>query len=361
MEFVEIAKKYKNFYAPNYQILVDGEDILRKHLEITNVTVDDTLEMAGDFNFSLNDHGGKLLDSELFDPGKEVEIKMGYVNNLATMIVGEITRVRPTFPRDGTLQLTIEGSDLSTKIRMVRTGYTHENKRVSEVVAEIAASNPKLKTEIETTEPELPSVVQPLRCEGKICTDYLFIKKLAADENNFEFFIKERTLYFRPKRDKSAIVTLKYGTTLLSCNPELNIANQRTVVRVEGGRDLRTGQEIVGIARRGSEEARERGRRSGGDIVANIYGEVEERILDSPVYTKQEAVNRARSELNRRAGRLITGRAECIGLPELRAGENIKLEGLGEKFSRKYYIDRTTHTISNAGYSTSFNIKANTI
>ena len=361
MEFEEIAKKYKNFYAPNYQILVDGEDILRKHLEITNVTVDDTLEMASGFEFSLNDPGGKLLDSELFDPGKEVEIKMGYVNNLATMTVGEITRVRPTFPRDGTLQLTIGGSDLSTKIRMVRTGYTHENKRVSEVVAEIAASNPKLKTEIETTEPELPSVVQPLRCEGKICTDYLFIKMLAdKSKSKFEFFIKERTLYFRPKRDKSAIVTLKYGTTLLSFNPELNIANQRSGVRVDG-RDPETGQQIVATACRGSEEAREPGRRSGGDIVANIYGEVEERILDRPVYTQQEAENLVRSESNRRAERLITGRAESIGIPEIRAGEKIELEGLGNKFSRTYNIDRTTHTISNAGYSTNFNIKANKI
>ena len=358
MEFVALAKKYKNFYAPNYQILVDGKDIFREHLiEITNVSFDDLLDGADKFTFSINDPGVRWLDSDLFEPGNEVEIKMGYGDQRATMIIGEITSLSPNFPTDGTPQLTIDGSDLSTQFRMVCKGWSRENKRDSEVVAEIARNaRHTLETQIEQTEPEdLPVVQQDTE------TDYAFIKRLAG-RNSFEFFIKERTLYFQmPRREESEIVTLKYRTSLLSFNPEFNTANQRTVVRVEGGRDLRTGQPIVGIARRGSEEAREPGRRSGGEIVENLYGEVEERISDRPVYTQQEAVNLARSRLNRRAGRLITGRAECIGLPELRAGENIKLEGLGEKFSRKYYIDRTTHTISNSGYSTSFNITANTI
>jgi phage protein D len=358
MEFVALAKKYNNFYAPNYQILVDGKDIFREHLiEITNVSFDDLLDGADKFTFSINDPGVRWLDSDLFDPGNEVEIKMGYVNNLATMIIGEIISLSPNFPTDGTPQLTIDGSDLSTQFRMVRKGWSRENKRDSEVVAEIARkAKHKLKTEIDQTEPERPSVVQRDRE-----TDYAFIKRLAGD-NYFEFFIKERTLYFQmPTRDRSEIVTLKYGTSLLSFNSELNIANQRSAVRVEGGRDPQTGQQIVAIARRGSEEAREPGRRSGGDIVENLYGEVEERILDSPVYTQEEAATLVRSRLNRRSEELITGRAECIGIPEIRTGENIKLEGLGEKFSRKYYIAGTTHTISNAGYSTTFNMNANTI
>ncbi|MBE9594570.1 MAG: phage late control D family protein [Proteobacteria bacterium] len=363
MEFEELARKYANFYAPNYKILIDSKDIFREHfIEITNVSFDDDLERADTFTFSINDPKVKCLDSDVFEPGNVVEIKMGYGDQLATMIVGEITSLRPNFPTDGTPQLEITGYDLSNQFRMIRKGWVRENKRDSEVVAEIARkAKHKLETQIKQTEPEHLSVVQPLRYEGETCTDYRFIKML-ADLNSFEFFIKGRTLYFRkPRKEESEIVTLKYGTSLLSFNPEINIANQRSVVRVEGGRDLRTGQEIVGIARRGSEEARERGRRSGGDIVENLYGEVEERILDSPVYTQQEADTLARSRLNRLSEGLIRGSANCIGIPEIRAGENIKLEGLGEKFSRKYYIERTTHAISNAGYSTTFNIKANTI
>ena len=356
MEIEEIAEKYKNFYAPNYQILVGDEDILKKHfIEITNVTFEDTLEGADRFSLSINDPGVKWLDSELFEPSKEVEIKMGYVDELATMIVGEIISLRPNFPTNGTPQLEISGYDLSHQFTRVRKQRPFENVRDSEIVASIASeAKHKLKTQIEQTETVHPHVVQ----DGQ--ADYDFIKGL-ADRNFFEFFVKERTLYFqKPKKDESEIVTLKYGVSLLSFNPELNTANQVSEVTVMGW-NPKTREEIVGIARRGSEEAREGGRRSGGDMVENQYGVVEERILDRPVFTQQEADILARSILNRLSEGLVRGGAECIGIPEIRAGENIKLEGLGNKFSRKYYIERTTHTISNAGYSTTFNIKENTI
>lgn len=96
-------------------------------------------------------------------------------------------------------------------------------------------------------------------------------------------------------------------------------------------------------------------------MIENQYGTVEERISDRPVSTQQEADTNARSTLNRMAEGLIRGSAECIGIPEIRAGENIRLEGLGKKFSRKYYVDRSRHTISSSGYSTNLNVKENTI
>lgn len=357
MEFEELAGKYSDFYAPNYQILVDGEDIFSEHLiEITNVSFDDTLEGADRFSFSINDLEVRWLDSELFEPGKVVEIKMGYVDELATMIVGEIISLRPNFPTDGTPQLEISGYDLSHQFTRVREHRSFNEMRDSEIVARIASeARHNLETQIEQTETVHPHIVQDRQ------TDYDFIKEL-ADRNFFEFFVKGRTLYFqKPKKDRGEIVTtLEYGTSLLSFNPELNTANQVSEVTVRGWNPT-TKEQIVGRARRGSEEARERGRRSGGEIVENQYGTVEERILDRPVFTQEEADILARSTLNRLSEGLIRGSVECIGIPEIRAGKTIKLDGLGNKFSRKYYIAGTTHTISNSGYSTSFNIKENTI
>ena len=356
MEFEEIAKKYLNFSAPNYQILIDGEDMLREHsVKIISVSFDDTLEGADSFSFSINDPGVRWLDSELFEPGNVVEIKMGYADKRTTMIVGEIISLRPTFPTNGTPQLEISGYDLSYQFTRVRKQRPFENMKDSEIVAAIASeAKHKLETKIDPTETVHLHVVQDRKA------DYRFIKDL-ADRNFFEFFVKERTLYFqKPKKEESELVTLRYGTSLLSFNPVLNTANQKSEVRVMGW-NPKTKEAIVGKASRGSEEARARGRRSGGDIVESQYGVVEERILDRPVFTQQEADTLARSILNRQSEGLISGSAECIGIPEIRTEKNIKLEGLGKKFSRKYYIESTKHTISNAGYSTTFNIKENTI
>jgi phage protein D len=324
MEFDKLSEKYKNFYAPNYQILVDDKDILREHfIEITNVTFEDTLEGADRFSFSISDPGVESIDSDLFEP-------------------------------DGTPQLEVSGFDLSHQFTRVREQRHFDAMKDSDIVAEIVSeATHKLQTQIKDTETEHRQIAQDRK------TDYEFIKE-RADHNFFEFFVRERTLYFRkPTRDLSEIVTLKYGVSLLSFNPELNTANQVSEVTVRGCSEARA--VIVGRARHGSEEARGSDESSGGDMVEDQYGTVEERIMDRPVFTQQEADTLARSILNRLSEGLITGRAECIGIPELRAGENIKLEGLGSKFSRKYYIAGTTHTISNSGYSTSFNIKENTI
>ena len=46
---------------------------------------------------------------------------------------------------------------------------------------------------------------------------------------------------------------------------------------------------------------------------------------------------------------------ETTGLPELKPGQNVELTGMGETFSGQYHIEEVTHTISDSGYSATFN------
>ncbi len=356
MTYLAIAKQYKNFYAPAYQVLVNGGDVVTEHhVEIMRVQFEDVLDGADRFSIIISDPGPKWIDNGLFEPGKEITIKMGYLDKLSTMTVGEVISLKPSFPQDGSPQLEISGYDLSHQFTRVRKQRSFRDKKDSEVVQTVASeAKHKLSTQIENTDTVRPHIVQDRQ------TDYDFIKSL-ADRNFFEFLVREKTLYFqRPRKDRSAVVSLEYGSSLLRFNPELNTANQVSEVTVRGWNPS-TKEEIVGTARRGSEEARQSGRQSGGDIVEGVYGTVEERIMDRPVFSQQEADNLALSILNRYSEGLVTGSGDCIGIPEIRAGENVELKGVGKKFSKKYYLERTTHTISNAGYTMTFNVKENTI
>jgi phage protein D len=69
----------------------------------------------------------------------------------------------------------------------------------------------------------------------------------------------------------------------------------------------------------------------------------------------------AQSELNKANDTLIEGDGVCIGMPQIRPGVNIRLERMGKKFSGKYYVKETTHTIDNSGYRTNFKVKRNAI
>ena len=70
MTYSEIANRYDNFYAPAYQVILEGEDLVKTHnVEITQVNFEDMLEGADRFSFTVNDPSMKWINNNLFSPG----------------------------------------------------------------------------------------------------------------------------------------------------------------------------------------------------------------------------------------------------------------------------------------------------
>ena len=65
----------------------------------------------------------------------------------------------------------------------------------------------------------------------------------------------------------------------------------------------------------------------------------------------------ARAILLERSKDLVKASGTCVGLPDLRAGQRVKIGGLGARFSGEYFITDTTHTINDSGYITKFNVR----
>ena len=80
-------------------------------------------------------------------------------------------------------------------------------------------------------------------------------------------------------------------------------------------------------------------------------------MVDKPVFTQREADELARAILLERSKDLVKASGTCIGLPDLRAGQRIKISGLGARFSGEYFVTDTTHTINDSGYITKFNVR----
>ncbi len=354
----DFSQKYGNFHVPSFRVSVEGEDVVKKYnVDLISITFEDAVDVSHRFSITFNDQRlptsqYKIVDSGLFDPGKMVELKMGYLDKLSTMILGEITTLRPTFPSSGTPQAEASGYDLFYQLTRNRNNKTWLSKRDSEVVEEIIKGDKvkqKLTPHIERTDVTLDTIVQ----NGE--TDYAFIKKL-AERNFFEFSIKEKNVYFGPpQKNTNSVITLEYGKSLLSFTPELNTSNQVSEVTVKGW-DPNTKKEITGKAKQQSG-----GGQSGGETMAKLYGTVEQTVTDQPVYNQQQADILAQSLFNKLSVGLVQGTAECIGIPEIRAGTCVTLQGLGKKFSQKYFVERTTHTIDGSGYKTSLSVRGDVI
>jgi len=261
--------------------------------------------------------------------------------------------VQTSFPAGGLPQINVSGFDLSYCMGKNKQSRNWNDKTDSYIVAQVA-NEYGLNSTIEDTRVRHPNTEQSQE------SDLQFIKRL-ADRNDFELYVHLQELVFRePADDRTALIELEWGRGLLSFSPEFNIAEQVTKVEVRGW-DINTKKEIVGKAGIGDETGRDPGRLSGGEMLKKCCHENTELKVRRPVFSQQEAKRRAEAILKDRAQMFVQGSGESIGIPEIWAGTNIKLSGLGKPFNKTYYIEQSTHTINTSGYRTTFKVKDTTI
>ncbi len=355
-EFDALARQYNDFFAPAFRILVDGTDIIKEGVSVGRVTVDTTVDPKADSfiivvgnAFDLEKGEFQWVD-DLFQLGKYVEISMGYVDQLETVFYGVITVVRCEYPSDRPPGLVISGMDVSFLMMKGIHSEQWKGKKHSDVVQEIG-SKYLSSFEIDATETSHDTIDQ------NALEDYHYINWLAED-NDFEFFVVGRTMYFRKKqKNKAPVITLVWGKSLKSFSDELNIANQVSQVIVRGWVE---NEYKVEEARSREVEIQGGNNKTGKDIM-KIINDFAKEFVYTNVDSKAEAEKKAESELNRRSMELITGTGESIGLPMIRAGKFIKLEGLGKRYAEPMYLKSVKHTIDTSGFSTSFVVGGNAI
>ena len=357
------------FYAPAFSIQVQDKELLKNEVEIFSVTVTSTLKGAADFSFTVNnpiDPGSndfRYLKEKLFALQSEVTIKMGYGDRgkLKEICSGIITALDVSFPANGVSQLTIKGFDHSHKMMKSQHSATYgSDKRpvkYSDVVKAIAAK-PEYglgTSKIVDTKEQHRQIKQHNQ------SDFDFIQNKLADEIGFEVFVRDNDLHFRPRANDSTdfVVELVWGQTLISFSPKLDTTKQVSGVEVRGW-DPAKQKPISGKAQKGDEHGRDKKGKSGGDTVAAAQKDAVKHIW-KPVTTQKEADDLAKSVFDKIALGYLTGSAECLGLPDIVPGKNVKLSGLGATFSKMYYVEKVTHAISSSGYKTNFDVTENTI
>jgi phage protein D len=264
----EIEPNRKNFYAPAFDIVVDGSSLVRAlHLEIVSVEVEQVLGTAHRFSFVINNGfdlsrrdfikvNGKTLP-DFFELGTEVRVSMGYGDRdkLDLMLTGIVTEWSTNFSASSIPQITISGYDHLYPLTKGTASGSWQDRKDSEVVS-IVANDYKLTPKVDDTGTKYPKVVQSQE------SGVQFINRL-ANRNAFEFFVREKELYFRaPANDQSGAVELFWGRGLVSFAPEIKLSDQVTAVEVYGW-DVQNKKTFVGKAKQGDEPGRDRARPSG--------------------------------------------------------------------------------------------------
>jgi len=360
------------YFAPAFKVQVNGRrlaaDVSKNILDLSVTHELDTTDL---FSLNLANPYPEMRwthteDAKLFNEGNGIKIELGYVDDMQMMLDGEITRISPSFPESGTPTVRIEGHSRLHRLQGSRNTRTFQNVTDKQIVEKIA-QDLQLTPQVENTETQHPYVIQYNQ------TDLDFLKE-RAQYIHFEVRVEGKNLIFRrAKADQGKNYTLVWGNPskgfspaqsvlpLRSFTPTLNTLRQVNQVIVRGY-DPKNKKEIIGKAGAGDEETTMGGAQTGPQVANSAFGGSKEEVrVDSPIASQAEADQRARSLYNQRALELVTGSGATIGLPDLRAGRVIELDGLGPRFSGPYYVTQATHSIGGAGYLTTFLAKRNSV
>lgn len=359
----------QDFYVPAFKVKLRGrelpDDVVR---DVVQVSYKDNIEEVDSFEIMINNWDAesrsfKYSDEETFDPGKQIELLMGYHGKdpLRLMIKGEITSLKPNFPSAGQPTLAITGLNILHRLRKKQESCTYTKLTDSQIASQIAK---RLGLQV-CTNPTAAGEEKPI--------DYLFQDNEydilflweRARKIGYDLFVVEEAngqcapgqLYFGPTFNvRRTTYKLHLGSSLVDFQPELATHKQVGKVKVQGW-DAKAKKKIEATATREDLKTAGLGTEGRQDALEQSFGDREEVISNLPVNSEDEAKKLAIAALNNIARDLVTGHGTIVGLPDLRAGSVVMIDGLGTRFSGRYFLTATTHTINDSGYTTQFDCR----
>ena len=349
----------QDYYVPRFQVKLRNRPLDQGVIyDIIQVSYKDNIEEIDSFELTVNNWDAenrtfKYSDQKLFDPGQRLELSMGYYhqNDWTKMITGEITSLRPTFPASGQPTLTVSGLNLLHRLRKKKRSDSYKTKTDTQIAKEIA-KHLRVKVDPPTNGKETP--YDHLFQDDQYDIVFLMERARRIDYDLYVVEEKTDTIYFGPSDEQKRVTfNLEYGKSLIQFQPNLTTANQVAKVTVHGWNAARK-QRISESVTRDQIEIKNEGKGKGQFDIANAFGDREEIVTTPPVESKAEAKRVAKDTLRKIVKDMIKGTGSTIGLPDLRAGSILNITGLGERFSGRYFVTATTHTINDSGYTTQF-------
>jgi len=378
----------RDFYAPGFELRIDGVGLPKGVLrDVMEVTYHDDINEIDGFELTVNNWDAtarrcKYIGSEgakqtqggrqpegganasklftLFDPGgKTAELALGYSGNFETMVRATFTTMEPNFPESGPPVLTVRASNILKSLRTKQFTGAWTNQTPSDIALNFNTlrngSQPRLPSpwkivtddQAASSEDEIEYVAQ------KNQYDIDFLLQLAHGQGyTLEADEDAKELRFGPSLSSMPTnYQLEWGKGLMSFKPSLATANQWKSVTVRGW-DRQSQKPIVVKIGQDDPQVKKLNRN-----LQSLVPDRQEQTVDLPVFTVAEAKQRALAIMLDRSKEIVTAHGKTVGLPKLRAGTLVNIQGIGDRLSGTYFVTKTTHTLGENGYVTEFDCR----
>jgi phage protein D len=338
------------------KVLVDSSDLSQTACkDLLSVAVDLDVDALSMFTLELRSPGEEVnktswSDADLFAPGSTVEIKLGDISAVATVMKGEVTGMEFEASGEDGQRLTVRGYDKGHRQLRSTKARSFAAMSAGDIAKQIASDN-SLTPSVTDTGVKHEYVLQDSE------SDFDFLRRLARPFG-YVVYIDDATLYFGPRKfTASAAATLTRGSEITAFNLVLSTQGLPGEIIVKGWDNVKKAA-ISGSA--AASKVTKMGTTLGLSAAESAFGAAQVTLVNVAVATADAAAAIALAKLEEVSLDYIQGEVTCIGSAALKPGIVVALDGLGKAFSGDYYVTAAKHTFyGSEGYKTILSVRRN--
>jgi Rhs element Vgr protein len=263
-----------------------------------------------------------------FAAGAEVELQLGYGDQLEVVFDGIITGRRARFVSGDSPVAEIQCRCRGALLAVGERSRVLEEATDADVASAVAGDH-GLSAQAETGASQ-PFAVQAAQTDWELL-------RARAERLGWALYVRGTDLIFHPPdAGAEAAVTLGWGANVV----ELDLEED-------------TGGRVAAITASAWDPSAVEAATADGTGTAD---EPPQRLASSAALAADELSARAEGAAKRDELRRISGRGRAIGMPQLRCDATLALEGCGDPFDGTHYVSAVRHVLDASGFSTEFQL-----
>lgn len=285
-----------------------------------------------------------LSDTDLFIPGKEIEIKVGYGGKDETIFKGVVIRNSIKVRKNISL-FTVECRDKVFAASITPQEKYYKDQKDKEVMEDILSAW-SMQKEVDATTYKHPGLVQ------YNLTDWDFLLERATANGLLIAIDDGKATIKAPDLSQQPVETVQYGSSLLELDLEMDARTQPAGLKSYLW-DYAS-QQLTPV------EAKEPTGTLGGNIsakdLANSIKTKDTELKFNNKINSAELQPATDSMLQQARLSRITGRANFQGTPKIKPGNIVALKGVGKRFEGNAFVSGVRHQIVKGNWTTDIQI-----
>jgi Rhs element Vgr protein len=335
-----------------FTILSDGEEVPKEH-HMLSLVVNKEINRIPSATIIFMDgnpagESFEISNQELFQPGREIEIKAGYSSNEETIFKGIVIRHGIKIRKKGSV-LVVDCRDKAVKMTVAHKSKYFKEVKESEVVEELIDSY-GIDKDVAATDVTQAEVVQYQS------TDWDFM--ICRTEANGHLCMTSDGKITTAKPDFAAEpeLTIQFGATIHELDAEIDARFQFKAVTA--GAWHPADQELADSTEAADPGVPDAGNLS-ADTLADVIGLEGYQMLHSGNVKDPELQQWANAKMLKHRLAKIRGRVRTDGTAVILPGKLIQLNGVGERFEGKLFVTGVRHQIEKGDWQTVFQFGLN--